>query len=257
MTTTPGSGLRPLSPEWFERGRSLVAGIALSAERACRVQFRAGDAQWHLVVDGGRITEWAAGSLDAPELELRWRPEDARRILARELRGDGAMLATTVVARDAAGDEYVGPPAPQNLLGRPELDAMTPVPGATVAVQYHFRAGPFGDVDHVLRFEDGLLVEQRFGSVEHPDVRVDVPYRAIAVVRSGERTIVDALADGSVDGDIGPLAALAGILEDTAFQAAERATGRHAYALAVLGELDAEPAFADAMTRLAAETRWT
>jgi hypothetical protein len=109
----------------------------------------------------------------------------------------------------------------------------------------------------VLVFDDGLLVDQRFGTAEAPDVRVDVPYRAIAAVRSGERTILDALTEGTVDGDIGPLAALAGILEDPAFQAAERATGRQAYALAVLGELDAEPAFADAMTRLAAETRWT
>lgn len=256
MTTTPGSGLRPLSAEWFERARSLVAGIALPGDRACRVRFRAGDAQWHLVVDGGRIAEWGAGTFDAPDLELRWQPEDARRILARELRGDDAMLATTVAA-EAAGGTYVGPPAPQNLLGRPELDAMTPVPGATVAVQYHFRRGPFGDVDHVLRFEDGLLADQHFGTIAHADVRIDVPYRAIAVVRSGDGTIIDALADGSVDGDIGPLAALAGILEDPAFQSAERATGRHAYALAVLGELDSDPEFAEAMTELAAETRWT
>lgn len=254
--TTPGSRLRPFSPEWFGQARALTAGVALPGDRSCRVAYRAGDERWHLVVERGRIAAWGPGAPDAPEVELRFAPADARRVLARELRGDDAMRATTVVAA-AAGGTYVGPPAPQNLLGRPELDAMARVPGATLTVAYHFRHGPFGDVDHVLRFEDGLLVEQRFGTADAPDVRVDVPYRAIATVRAGEATILEALADGSVEGDIGPLATLAGILEDPAFRAAERATGRHAYALAVLGELDADPGFATSMTELAARTAWT
>ena len=52
-----------------------------------------------------------------------------------------------------------------------------------------------------------------------------MPYRAVPLVRSGACTIIDALADGTLNGDLGPLALLAGILESPEFHAAEVATG--------------------------------
>jgi hypothetical protein len=188
-------------------------------------------------------------------VELRWSIPDARRILGRELRGDDAILATTVVAGTEDG-AYVGPPAPLNLLCRPELRAMPRVPGATLAVQYHYRRGPFGDISHVLHFEDGRPVEEHLGEIQQPNVVVDVTYRAMAEVRAGEKSILEALEGGAIRGDIGPLAALAGIVEGAEFHAGEVATGRHALALAVLGELDCDPAFAAAMGALASRTRW-
>jgi hypothetical protein len=145
---------------------------------------------------------------------------------------------------------------PLNLLRRPELRAMPRVVGATLDVQYHYRRGPFGDVSHVLRFEEARPVDERLGEIERPDAVVDVTYRAMAEVRAGEKSILEALEGGSVQGDIGPLAALAGIVESADFHAAEVATGRHALALAVLGELDSDPAFAEAMTSLALRTKW-
>jgi hypothetical protein len=241
---------------WFVQARALVEPVKLSADLSCALQFDVSGKRWFFRVASGRVAGWDIGSLDEPDVELRWQTEDARRILGRELRSDDAMQATTVVAR-TADDIYVGPPAPLNLACRPELASLPVVAGATVTVQYRYRRGPFGDVDHVLRFEDGRLAEERLGRLEDPDVRVDVTYSAMAQVRAGDISIVDGLADGAVHGDIGPLAALAGILESPEFHTAEVATGRHALALAVLGELDADPAFATATQQLAASTRWT
>ena len=90
--------------------------------------------------------------------------------------------------------------------------------------------------------------------VAEPDVVVHVPYHAIAPVRAGEWTILDAMENGTIEGEIGPMAMLAGILEHPAFQAAERATTRHASALAGLGTLDADPDVERALTDLASAT---
>jgi hypothetical protein len=59
---------------------------------------------------------------------------------------------------------------------------------------------------------------------------------------------------GSIDGDIGPMAMLAGILESPEFHAAERATSSHSAALGGLGLLDADPDFTNACEQLAAVT---
>ena len=135
---------------------------------------------------------------------------------------------------------------------RPELDALPVVAGASLRVQYRYRAGPFGDVNHVLSFENGRLVEENLGVAVDPDVEVDVTYRAMALVRGGEMTILEALENGSLRGDLGPLATLAGISESDEFRAVELASGRHALALAVLGELDLDPAYAMACQTIAA-----
>lgn len=60
--------------------------------------------------------------VDAPDIELRWSTEDAEAIFSYTLRGDEAMRRTTVIDGD-----YAGPPAPCNLMCRPELDAGFPL----------------------------------------------------------------------------------------------------------------------------------
>jgi hypothetical protein len=95
-------------------------------------------------------------------------------LTTRELRGTAASLATTVVATAADG--------------------------------------PFGDVDYVHHFFDGRLVEERLGSLHERDVVVSMTYRAMALVRAGEWSVIEALEGGSVVGDLGPLAALADAL---------------------------------------------
>jgi hypothetical protein len=139
-------------------------------------------------------------------------------------------------------------------LQRPELDDLPTMPGASIAVQYHFDEGPFGSVAHVLVFEDGRLVRDQWGVIPNADVVVRVPYDEIAYVRSGQHTILDALERGSLEGEIGPMALLAGILEHPAFEAAERATNDHGYVLGALGRLDADPSYTQAMEQLAAAT---
>lgn len=132
---------------------------------------------------------------------------------------------------------------------------MPTAPGATFGVQYRFRDGPFGPVEYVQCFADGRLVEERLGTLDGHDVTVEVTYRAMALVRAGEWTVIEALEGGSVTGDLGPLAALAGVAESPEYHDAELATGPHMLPLAVLGELDADPAFAAAMEQLASSTR--
>jgi hypothetical protein len=248
--------LEAFSPEWFAHARSLVEGVTLPLDCACRLQFDATGTRWFLTLSGGRVTGWDLGTIDEPDAELRWSAGDARQIVARELRGTAALLATTVVATAADGP-YVGPPAPLNLSGRPEIRSMPTASGATFGVQYVFKDGPFGDVDYVQHFVDGRLVEERLGSLHERDVVVSMTYRAMALVRAGEWTVIEALEGGSVVGDLGPLAALAGIAEGPEYHDAELATGPHMLGLAALGELDADPTYAAAVEQLAASTRWS
>jgi hypothetical protein len=187
---------------------------------------------------------------------VRWTRDGARRVLTRELRGDDATLATTVVAPTGDGGTYTGTPAPLNLLVRPELADMPEVPGASFSVFYTNRDGPFGDVHYVLQFTDGRLTDERLDTPQHADVTVDVSYRSMAYVRADEMTILEALETGNVNGEIGPLATLAGIQESPEFHDAELATGRHAIALSVLGELDAHTPFGPAIAKLAADSTW-
>jgi hypothetical protein len=243
------------SPEWFARALDAAARVQLPPDRACRVQFDVDGARSFLTVDGGRVTAWELGSADGADVELRWTRDHARQIARGELRGNDALRATTVAAATADGT-YVGTPAPLNLRDRHELTAMPTVPGATFTAQYRYRDGPFGDVHYVLAFEDGRFVDERLEQADGSDVQVDVTYRAMALVRAGDITILDALENGTVNGELGPLATLAGISESPEFHDAEVATGRHAVALSVLGELAADPTFAAAMARIVASTRW-
>ncbi|MDQ1520482.1 MAG: hypothetical protein QOI55_1555, partial [Actinomycetota bacterium] len=197
---------RFLSDEWFATASELARGVNAPAGVALRIQFAVGDDAWHLVATGGEPIELGRGRLDDAVPELHWERADAVRIWRRELRDDEALARTTVT-----DGSYVGPPSPADLATRPELDAMLSIPDATIAAKYDFRHGPFGAVRHVLFFEEGRLGRQQWGVVPDPDVVVHVEYEAIARVRSGEWTILDAMENGTIEGEIGPMAMLAGI----------------------------------------------
>lgn len=249
-----GRDLALFSAEWFSCGRSLLDGVRIAPECSARVQFEAEGTQWFLTIDGGRVTGWDLGSIEDRDVDLRLLREAATGIVLRELRGTAAMQAATAVAPTSDGT-YVGPLAPCDLAGRPELAAMPVAPGATLEVQYVLRRGPFGDVEYTQHYVDGRLEAEGWGRYEHPEVIVDVTYRALARVRAGEWGILEALEGGSVNGELGPLAALAGLAEGPEYHAAELATGAHMLALATLGELDSDPAYEGAIGQLAARTR--
>jgi hypothetical protein len=139
-----------------------VGDIALGRDSACRVNFTTETTRWHVVIESGRVVSFDLGHVDDGDAELRWSTSDGNAIAARALRGDDAMRRTTVLANSIDGC-YVGPPAPLNLLCRPELVELPLVQGATLVVQYHYRQGPFGDVDHVLSFVDGRCVDESLG----------------------------------------------------------------------------------------------
>lgn len=230
--------------------RGGLAEIALDPVASCRLNFSADATNWHIVIASGRIVSFGEAHIDDADAELQWSAADASAIVSGVLRGDDALRRTTVVA--AAGDVcYVGRPAPLNLLCRPELAELPLVRGATVTVQYRYRNGPFGDVNYALSFIDGRCVDESLGVVAEPSVRVEVSYRAMALVRAGEITILEALDGGSVDGPVGALGVLAGISEDPRFHSAELATGRHAIALDALGNLDADERYQNLISELA------
>ena len=238
-----------LSDEAFARARALVDGaLPERPGSGCRLQFDAGT-RWGLVVEDGRVVTWEPGELPDAEAELRWSPEDAAAVLSGQLEGEEAYRRTTMAERAKAGD-YVGPPPPMDLAEREELEALPLLPDATVLTQYRFRSGPFGTVDYWIRLEDGKVTGMGLGTADEPDVRVEVSYRAMAKVRNGSISIIEALEDGSVDGKIGPMALLAGVSESREFQRAERAGGPGADALATLGELREVPAFREACAAL-------
>jgi hypothetical protein len=240
---------QPLSPEWFDAAFERVRSVRLPTDRSARLQFVTPSARWALVVDGGEVSRWAPGVVDDPDVEVRWADETATAILARVLRGNDALLATTVAAPDAGGT-YVGIPAPLNLSGRPEAAALPMFPDASFSAQFTYHDGPFGAIDYLLEFEDGRLADEQLVRRDDADASIECGYLMMAQTRAGEATILEALEQGSVRGDIGALAALAGIFESPEFHAVEVASGRHALALGVLGLLDADPAYADALTDL-------
>lgn len=249
-------GLEAFSPEWFAAARDAFKPVQLDDETACRVQFVADGTRWFLALDRGRLTAFDLGTIEQPDVELRWSLEHARQILTEERWGTEALQVTTVAASTPDGP-YVGPPAPANLLARPEIASMPAAPGATLDAQYVFRDGPFGEVNYAQRYVDGRLVEERLGELAEHDVLVRFTYGAMARVRAHEWTVIDALDGGAVSGEMGPLAALDGIVESPEYRDAELATGPHMLALAALGELDADSTYRTALEELVAATRWS
>ncbi len=241
-----------LSDAAFTRARELVDGaLPERSGSSCRLHFDAGS-RWALVVEDGRVPTWEPGDLAGADAQVRWSPEDAAAVLSGRLEGDEAYRRTTLAERAEAGD-YVGPPPPMDIGEREELQALPALPGVTVLSQYRFRSGPFGTVDYWIRWEDGRVTGMDLGRAEDADVRVEVTYRAMARVRDGSISIIEALEDGSVDGKIGPMALLAGVSEGREWQRAERAGGPAAEALATLGELREVAAFREACAALVEE----
>ena len=167
----------------------------------------------------------------------------------------GALHGTEAMRRSRILNPSSAEPLPPNDLGtRIELRALPTIAGATMTVQYEFARGPFGGVSHWIEFRDGKVTGLDFGHRPDVEVTVTVPYHAMARVRCGDMTILDALEEGSVDGAIGPMAMLAGITESPEFHDAELAGGRRPIALAALGEVAATEAFQVAWHTLAAES---
>jgi len=245
--------VRFLSAEWFEVVSSGLAEISLDQRASCRLNFTADAARWHLCIESGRVTSFGSGEVEDADAELQWSLADARAIVGRVVRGDEALQRTVVVSPLRDG-RYVGVPAQLNLRSRPELGEMQVVPGATVKIQYHYRRGPFGDVDYWMSFLDGQCVGESLGEVDDSMVTIDVTYRAMALTRAGKITILEALVGGNIEGPEGALALVAGIREDPHYHAAELATGPHAIALAALGDLDADDRYAKLMADVAATT---
>lgn len=249
-----------LSDEWFAAARALTVDVANDRPRTgvgCRLQYDVSgpDAgrRFFQVVEDGALRRWEPGELDAPDIEVRWDWEHARRIYRRELDGTDA-LAATVVAERGPGRDYVGPPSPMELGEQPELANLPRLPDATVAVQYEYPAGPFGHVSFAIAFVDGRVDAMQLGRLPQPDVTVEVPFRVMAQVRRGDLSILEALEHGRVDGKLGPLGLLAGISESPEFHRAELACGASGLALGNLGATLAAPAAQAALDELAART---
>jgi hypothetical protein len=239
-----------LSDAWFSRASELAAGVLFSRpDLSCRLQCQAAHHRWVQVIEDGTITRWEPGELRNADLEIRWSVEDAYRILHREVSGTEALAATTVVHRD-----YAGPPSPMDLGEQPGLANLPRLPGATVDVQYEHPAGPFGHVSYAISFVDGQIASMMLGSLDEPDAVVEVPYIAMVLVRRGELTIYEAIDQGRIEGEIGPLALLAGLSDSPELHAAERACGPSGLVLAQLGQATSVDGFDEAMRALTGVT---
>jgi hypothetical protein len=202
------------------------------------------------------VTAFTAGDAERADVVVHAAAPQLRQLFDGTLAGDDAMNVVTVEAPTGDG-VYAGAPAPADLRERPELQLMPVVPEATMTLEYTLTDAPFGTIHYWMRFEDGAFTGDGFGPVEHADVRATVAYRALARVRAGDCSVLEHIEGGTVNGDIGPLALIDGLLEDPAFHAAELATGRHAFALAALGELRNHDIWTNAFAQLGTETDGT
>jgi hypothetical protein len=210
-----------------------------------------GGLRFFQVVEAGVLQRWDQGDVADPDIEVRWEWEHARRVWRRQVDGTGALAETVV----AAPDGYVGPPSPMDLAEQPELAQLPVVPDATLTVQYEYTRGPFGHVSYVIVFVDGQVQGMYLGQAPERDAMARVPFLAMVKVRSGEFSIFQALEQGGkVDGQLGPLALLAGISESPEFHRAELACSGAALALGKLGEALADPVYQTALDELAAVT---
>jgi hypothetical protein len=243
-----------LSEAWFVGIQDALEEVVVDPNSSGRLMFDADGTRWKLIVDEGRVTGWGPGDLPDADAELRWSRADAARIWSGELTGDAALSVTTLMT-SAAGQRYVGPPAPLDFSRHLRLAALPKMPGATLAAQFTFYRGPFGEVTYALVFVDGQLSEERLGTLSDPDVLVEVTYRNMGLLRAGRIGIIEALEGGKLDGQVGPVSMLAGLLESPEFGEVEMVTDvADVLALAALGDLWADPRFASARVGLAADT---
>ena len=88
-----------LSDEWFERARVLTASEASLPGVGFRIQFDAEGRRWHQVAEDGAITEWAAGDVADPDIEVRIGLDAARRYYRGEADGTETLAACRVLER--------------------------------------------------------------------------------------------------------------------------------------------------------------
>lgn len=161
------------------------------------------------------------------------------------------MAATRVVEPSVAGGSTPAPPMGLAALARgADLPAMF---GATMRVQLVLTDGPFGPLQYALELVDGVPARERFGAGP-ADVVIRLPYRTVALVFAERISVLEALADGEIAGELGALAALAGVFETDEFRAHMARFAPAALALATLGELRVSTEFDVAFVRVMAET---
>ena len=239
-----------LSDEWFERARALTAVDGSLPGVGFRIQFDADGRRWHQVAVDGAITEWAAGDIADPDIEVRIALDAARAYYRGEADGTETLAACRVI--EPGGEE--GPPSPLDIEARPELDEMFLQPDATLLTQYRFSAGPFGAFEWWWRFVDGRSDSMGLGRVEDPDAVVKVPFQKLIGVRTDSISIYEAIEGGRVDGDVGPLMLLAGLQESPELHSAELACGASGPAFSCLGLVVDQPAVREGLQTLAGET---
>lgn len=242
------------SEEWFALACAAMADQGLRHPGLdARIQYVAGPHRWVEVIAGGRITEWRLGTLDDPDIEVRFPLETALGGLTGTISGTGALSEATV--RDPSRTPDVVAPSPMDLGDQPELTDLPTIPGASVEVQYEYQNGPWGPVSFGLSFADGQVAGMRLGRLDAADVTVSCSFIQMARVRRGDIAILDVLAEGgNVAGEEGALALLGGISESPEFRRAEMACGRSGLALGVLGEVHGDPTHAAVLADLVAMT---
>jgi hypothetical protein len=239
-----------LSSEWFERARELVVETGSMPGIGYRIQFDADGERWFQVAVDGTITEWAAGDVAQPDQEIHTTLDVARAIHRREIDGTEAFSRCWVVMPDGS----TSVPTPVDVAERPELDDLPHQPDATFVVQYHHSDGPFGEVAWWWQFIDGRSEDAGFGVADEPDVTVFLPFARTVSVRNGDLSIYEAIERGRVDGEVGPLMLLAGMLEAPEVRAAQLACGPRGIAPANLGLVTAQPDVRAGLATLATET---
>ncbi len=243
-----------LSAEWCARASEAVANVQLPNGAACRLEFRFADVVCSLIVADGRVA-FHSGAIDDADAILTSSLEAAWDIATCARSANDALAAMTMSTAPSNGDAYVGPPAPMGMVGRPELDALPVIPDASLVVQHAFANGPFGDIDYVLRFEDGRIVDEYLGQTQEPDVLLAVSYRKLAMLRSDLCTVLEALEDGGrLEGNASSLMALAALYERISEVNPMFPTGPQTMALATLGELRADSGFQESMRSLMRNT---
>ena len=204
-------------------------------------------------IAGGRITEWRLGTLDAPDIEVRFALETALGAVTRAISGTAALGQ-----HDGAGTVPVAgsrAPVAHGFGDQPELGDLPTIPGASVEVQYEYRNGPFGPVSFGLSFADGQVAGMCLGRLGAADVTVSCSFLQMARVRRGDIAILDVLTDGgTVAGEQGPLALVGGLSESPEFRRAEMACGRSGLVLGVLGEVHGNPTHTASLADLVALT---
>lgn len=87
------------------------------------------------------------------------------------------------------------------------------VPGASVVVQRWLTGSPFGTISQWDRFEDGRLVEARYGVAEVSDVRVRFGYDRFLDRCAGDMTAPEAVYGSLVQGEWSDLMVVAGLVD--------------------------------------------